>query len=295
MGKSLRQILLATLVLTFIFGTVFVNANSVTINQTINLAPLENTTADGRVIWEQGVIEAKGMGIAPPNAVNAAQGKALARRAAVLDAQRNLLEQIKGVQISSDTSMNEYIIQSDVVRSSVRGMVNGAVVVRDVDRMNIDGTYIVIMQMPLHGNDGLSAVAFNAVRPVQIQPFPQPAPTPRPVVVENYTGLVIVAKNMGLKGAFSPRVYNESGEIIYGNKFIDPDFAISQGMVEYSTLNIASSGNSRAGSKPLIINAIKIADHGFNLVISNADAQKVLAAQAQSGFMKDCKVVFAKN
>jgi len=294
MRKSFRQILLVALVLAFISGAVFVNAANVNImvNQTA-LTPLENTEETGRVLWEQGVIEARGMGIAPPNAVSPAQAKALARRAAVLDAQRNMLEQTQGVQVSAETKMVDFMA-SDVVRSSVSGMIKGAIVVRDLDKVAEDGTYVVVMRMNLYGNNGLSSVVFPEIKPAQIQPFPQPAPSSRPVFKESYTGLVIVAANMGLRPAFSPRVYDQSGNIIYGNKYIDPDFAINQGMVEYSSLSAVSSGNSRAGSKPLVINAIRVTDHNFNLVISDEDAQKVLAAQAQSGFLKKCAVVFVR-
>lgn len=55
--------------------------------------------ADG-VNWEEGTIVATGMGIAPPDTVNIAQAKALARRAAVVDAYRQMAETISGVQVT---------------------------------------------------------------------------------------------------------------------------------------------------------------------------------------------------
>jgi len=293
MGKSFRQILLAALVLTFICGTAFANTSvNITVSQT-TLTSLKNTEEKGRVVWEEGVVLAKGMSVANPNMIPA-QAKALARRGAIVDAQRNMLEQVEGVQISAETTMVDFMT-NDIVKSRVSGMVKGAIVIEDIDNIAVDGTYSVIMKMNLHGgNTSLSSVVFSEIKPAQIQPFPQPAPGYRPAA-ESYTGLVIVAKNKGLQGSFSPRVYDESGTIIYGDKYINPEFAISEGMVSYSSLDIAKSGNSRAGSRPLIIDATSLKDHNFNVVISNADAQKVLAAQAQSGFMKECKVVFVKS
>jgi len=288
MKKSFGKILVLALVLTFISGAALANVANVNIS-------IDVTGKDGRgPIWEQGVIEAGGMGIVPPTAVNRAQGKALARRAAIMDAQRNLLEQTQGVQVSAESRMVDYMA-NDVVRTTVSGMVKGARVVLEEDRTAIDDTFIVVMQMNMYGSSGLSSVVFGTVvKPAQIQPFP---PTSyRPAVSENYTGLIIVAKGMNLQPAFSPRVYDESGNIIYGNQYIDPDFAISQGMVDYSPLNVALSGSSRVGAKPLVINAIKATDHSYNLVISNEDAQKALAANVQSGgFLKRCAVVFARN
>jgi len=288
MRKSFRQILLAALVLTFICGTAFANTS-------VNIS-IDITGENGRgILWDQGVVEAGGMGVVPPNAVNPAQGKAMARRAAIVDAQRNLLEATKGVQVNSETTVRESITTSDVIRTRVEGLVKGARIVVEQDRVATEGTYVVIMQMSMYGSGNLAeTVVFGTIKPAQIQPFPQPAPSYRPAA-ESYTGLVIVAKNKGLQGSFSPRVYDESGTIIYGDKYIKPDFAISEGMVSYTSLDVARSGNSRAGSRPLIIDATELRDHNFNVVISNADAQKVLAAQAQSGFMRECKVVFVKS
>jgi len=293
MKKSFWQILVLALALTFIFGAAF--ANVTTVNVTINQIPLEDTGEKGRVVWEQSdnsVIEAMGIGIVPPYAVNATQGMALAKRGATMDAQRNLLEQIQGVQVSAESTMVNFMV-NDVVKTRVQGMVKGAKIVREFSKP--DGSYIVIMQMNMYGPDSLAAVVFNSGKPTPVQPFPQPAPSYRPAFSEGYTGLIIVAKNMGLQSTFSPRVYDESGNIIYGNKYIDPDFAINNGMVDYYRSLDAVRGNSRAGANPLVINATRVTDHNFNVVISNEDAQKVLAAHAQSGFMKKCAVVFVRN
>ncbi|MDR1702050.1 MAG: hypothetical protein LBR56_04685 [Sporomusaceae bacterium] len=120
-------------------------------------------------------------------------------------------------------------------------------------------------------------------------------PLPDATSSENYTGVVIVAKDMGLKPTFSPLIYDEAGNIVYGDKNIDPDFAIKQGMVEYNSLEVALSGNSRAGAKPLVVNALKVSDNNYSPVISNDDAQKIAAANAQNEFLAKCAVVFARE
>jgi len=293
MRKSLRQILVAALVLTFICGAVFANVATVRVEVNVfdqNLPPLEMQGA--RINWAEGVIEALGEGYAPDSVdANSNRGQSLARRAAILDAQRQLLETIKGVNVTSTSTVDMMQLTDDSIRTSVSGMVRGASVEKNYPKSGPGGGYAVLMQIKMYGPDGLAGVV---LKPAQIQPIPQPEPGYRPA--SNYTGLVIVVgQNMGLKGAFSPRVYNERGDIIYGDKFIDPNQVISTGMVEYRTLNDVNRGNSRAGNNPLIVNATKVADHNFNVVISNADAQMVLAAQAQSGFMQKCAVVFARN
>ena len=75
------------------------------------------------VEWGQTYVEATGMAVAPNN-TKGAQAKALARRGAIVDLQRNLLESIGGVQIDSRTTMNDFMAE-DRVRSEVHGLIQG--------------------------------------------------------------------------------------------------------------------------------------------------------------------------
>ena len=54
------------------------------------------------------------------------QALMMARRAAQVDAQRNLAEQIRGVKITGGTTMEEYEISSDIVATRVKGFLRGA-------------------------------------------------------------------------------------------------------------------------------------------------------------------------
>ena len=47
--------------------------------------------------WEDGYITVEGYGVAPANARTAGQARAMARRAAQLDAYRNIAEAVQGV------------------------------------------------------------------------------------------------------------------------------------------------------------------------------------------------------
>ena len=71
--------------------------------------------------WGQNYVEATGMAVAPTN-VKGAQAKALARRGAMIDLQRNMLEFIGGVQIDSRTTMDDFMAE-DRVRSEVHGFI----------------------------------------------------------------------------------------------------------------------------------------------------------------------------
>lgn len=279
-------------------------AASTNVNVTINniLTPIEESGQSGRVGWENGIVEAVGTGFAPTNARSIAQGTALARRAAILDAQRNLLEAIQGVQVDSETTIRNLEITSDVVQTKVSGLLKGAKIVRQ--QAMPDGSYQVVMSINLYGNDSLASIALNAVKNEQpVEEFPAPAPSYVPPVTHNdtaslYTGVIIDARGLGLESTFSPRVYDESNTIVYGNKYIDVNYAISQGMVDYAItpemVQAAENGQSRAGSHPLVIKALRVVDNDCNVVISTEDANAMLAYNQNAGFLKKCAVVFER-
>lgn len=74
-------------------------ANNTNVNiLVVNNAPgatQEVANGNGQINWENDTVEAIGTGVPPANAKNPAQAKGLARRAAIVDAQRNLLESVK--------------------------------------------------------------------------------------------------------------------------------------------------------------------------------------------------------
>ncbi len=54
------------------------------------------------------------------------QARLMAERAAEVDAQRRLLEQIKGLRLTSDTLVRDFVAESDEIRTSASGIVIGA-------------------------------------------------------------------------------------------------------------------------------------------------------------------------
>jgi hypothetical protein len=76
---------------------------------------------------ESDLITASGFGTTDLSIIKIkAQATMMARRAAIVDAQRNLSEQIKGVRLTGGTTMEEYEISSDIVATRVKSLLTGA-------------------------------------------------------------------------------------------------------------------------------------------------------------------------
>jgi len=104
----------------------------------------------GFINWSNGWIYATGMSACNPKFPAGAQRAGLILGARK-DAQRKLLEIVKGVTINSETVVEDYLSVSDVIRTEVHGMIRGAVMIgRPV--MKPDCTAEVTMAMPIYPN-----------------------------------------------------------------------------------------------------------------------------------------------
>lgn len=250
--------------------------------------------------WEQGTITAEGFGT-PPAGAYGSKASIMARRAAIVDAQRNLAEQVSGVQVDAETTVENFVISSDLVKTKVSALIKGAMVVEE--QMMPDGAYRVVMSMPMYGSQGLASAIMPAIRD-------NTPPTPPPPVISatittqiqmggTYTGVIVDAGGMGLKPSFSPVIYDTNGRAIYGVSNINYDQAISQGMVGYSASVSAAQTLPRVGATPLVIKAVQVrggnnSTNPVNVVVSVDDGDRILAANQQSQMLMNGAVVFVR-
>lgn len=103
-------------------------------------------TAAGGVNWSQGVVFAHGYGTARDN-LQEGQKRIMARRAAIVDGQRNLLEITKGVRITSELD-TAGAMRNPTIATRVEGIIRGAVPIREHYQNSV---YTVTMAMPLAG------------------------------------------------------------------------------------------------------------------------------------------------
>ena len=126
----------------------------VTENQKVeqNALLLPISSIDG-VDWAGGKIRAVGVGVPPQNVTNETVRREMTKRAALADAQRNLLRTVEQIRIDGDKNVKTVMSSPNIARK-VEGFLKGYTLVSE--RTLEDGKVEVVLELPLNGPAGLS-------------------------------------------------------------------------------------------------------------------------------------------
>ncbi len=271
--------------------------------------------AGGSVDWTNQMIRATGIGAPNPNMPLAAQ-RAGAIKAAESDALRNLIATVKGVNLTSETLVENAMLTSDVITTKVSGAIRGY---RKVDTRYLStGDVEVEIEVPMTGImlDALLPMTFGGgtlmtgfVCPTCGQPWPAGKPIPPELQAAaqqqggmnmgtatgggTFTGLVIDARGLGLRPAMAPKVIDEQGDEVYGSRFVSREYAVDIGMVGYEKDINRARSNERVTDNPLIVKGLKVSGpNKTDVVLSADDAARIHNAAANMNFLQHCKVMF---
>lgn len=97
---------------------------------------------------QNAVFSAVGEGIAPMNTISPAQALALAKRAAMADAYRNLAAKLYGVKINSKDTVKDAMLKNSSITSQVEGLVKNAAITNEYFQ---NGLYKVELELEMSG------------------------------------------------------------------------------------------------------------------------------------------------
>lgn len=237
--------------------------------------------AHGEVNWSTKTITATGSGAANTKDASVAVARLNAERAAKLDALRNVLETLQGVQVNGKRSVADMMSNGEI-RSKVQGLAQGFKVVDT--RYYSDGSVDVVVQMPIDQN--LTSTLFSGV------PASKKARKPSTGGTAEATGLVINAKGLGLLPSMAPRVVDESGNEVYSAALVSDEGLAQGGIAGYAKDVGAATADGRVGAKPAVLKALRLAERSqTDVVIANADAAKLRAPDTDLSFLSEGRVI----
>jgi hypothetical protein len=253
----------------------------------------------GSINWADGVFQSTGVG-SPPEKKSA--GDELERIKAFNSSKtaaiKNMLALVMATRVDAHSSVRDIASRNDRVMAKVENLINAAKV-RTQEYLS-DGTVQVTLQMNIYGGfaqlilpEGIKQI--ETIKTVSNGKGSSPAsdPVSPPVnATECYTGLVVDARGTQALPALVPVIVDENGKEVYGPAFVSREFAVQQGLGRYMIDIQAALKSPAAGSNPLLVRGLRA--EGIDrsrVVLSNADASRLLSMSENLSFLKKCRVV----
>jgi len=270
---------------------------------------VETISDHGYVNWSAGVVTAQGQGAAPEKYYGTPQARSMALRAAQLDAYRNLFEVTKAVRIDSAATVGELMTRDETIEAQVKEMVRSAEIVKK--EYLSDGAVRVTVNLSLYGGFAQLVLPKDVKQLPEIKTIasdqavsdedettgePEEVTTPNDRTLNHEsrvcTGLVIDARGLTGRPAMSPKIFDESGQEVYGSAYVSREFAVNHGMTGYTKDVTAAKEDSRVADGPFAVKGLgpKVPG-GSDFIISNSDAAKIRSSSENLSLLRQCRVL----
>ncbi|MBC8216016.1 MAG: hypothetical protein H8E64_05855 [Candidatus Marinimicrobia bacterium] len=248
-----------------------------------------DTFEKGAINYSDRTISAVGIGFIPENVINAGQARRSALRIAKQDALRNLIEIVNGVVVNSETTISGAMFD-DVIRSQVKGAIRGAYQVGEptyLSDTSLEVTYEVKMS-------GISEILI-APATVNISEGASTVPqssTVASTTTSSITGIILDATGLGCRPAMSPKILDQSENVLYGPGDYSREYAVMNGVVGYSKSLESAAADQRVKGNPLVIKAVAVSGtNKTDVIVGNKDVSALRSAESSYGVLKDCRVI----
>lgn len=239
-----------------------------------------------------------------------------------------LLETVKEVKVDAESTTRNFINENRTVQTRVSGLIKNATVAEL--RQASDGSYQIMMSMPMTGSEGLTAsllptqmirvqqaktvthATHAPLNPPQTSTpsvpsagqsaatFPQATPgvssgdAPATLAPKPaiYTGLIVDARGLNPSPAAFPKLISQAGDVLYDLTIVDPNAATERGMCDYKKSLDVARQQPRTGLNPLVVKAV--ATSGTNktdLILDDETAKQVKSAETGAGFLRNAQVI----
>lgn len=255
--------------------------------------PAEPVVHNG-IDWANRTITATGIGAPNPDAPNMAVKRAGAINAAKMYAVRDMIATLKGMYVSSESTVENYMTTSDVVKTQVEGIAKAFRMVGKPKYFE-DGSVEVTVEMSINGD--LSDLVLGEEKFDSNAPVAKEADYKLSDLVPGvYTGLIVDCRAVQLRPALSPKIFDKAGSEVYGSAKVSKDFAVQQGMMGYLKDVEKAKQNSRVVGNPMVINAIGVkGSNKTDIIISDEDAAKIKELSSKLNFLQECRVIAIIN
>jgi len=248
--------------------------------------------ATGSIDWSNGVVEAIGVGVPPRNIANQVQARALAVQEARLGAVRNLFKTIRMLRIDNDHLAKDMVLKHGFLYDRLKKLVLHAAEIETFflppDRVRI------IFTVKIRGG------VANILLPDSIQEIEhikggvvdKKADSTESRKKKAFTGLIVDCRGLKVTPALVPHILDEEGNEIYGPSVVTRRDAVRKGVAGDERKIHDALHDPRIGANPLVVKAVRASGrNSCDIVVSDADAARIVAAPENLGFLRCADVI----
>ncbi len=236
---------------------------------------VEETLPGGEIDWSGNTVRATGTGVLDPNNSNIAQARLMAERAAVVVAQRNLLETVQGVRVNSETRVENFMTDYDVIYTRVEGVVKNARQIGPSRYDSLAGIVEVELEMEIHSPQGLSGALAAALETPEALTAPMSAQTKD--FLEQYSAIVFDGSLAGLQPSMYPKIYDANGNLLLDTS----EYSAYLGSAGQTAMQFVSDldqilSQPVFSQSPLVVNVQQIAGQfGTDIVLGQQESDSL--------------------
>jgi hypothetical protein len=257
---------------------------------------------------DTGLLVAQGFGTADGERFKGARAKMLARRAAITDGRRNLLETVEGVRITSGTTVKDFVVEKDEIGTRVKGMLRGSFVISEKVYED-SGSWVAEVEMALCMSGGpkqceRKPTLAQLMQPELEAPAPEAMFSPAPEALNTAvavntpdaatpsTGLIVDASAENFSPMLDVRMRTQDGKELYGPGHVK---AGTDWLHWARSVASARDLTDIVGASPLVVTVDSLGQSG-ELVVGQDSAIEVFQKNLKGGdFLKQGKVIFVVN
>ncbi len=257
----------------------------------------------GSIDWCAGAFLSSGVGLPPTRkSADSDADREKAFNSSKTQAIKNMVALVMTTRIDADSSVRDIASKNDHVMAKVESLINASKVIKQ--EYLSDGTIEIQLRMNMYGGFAQLILPkkieqIETIKTVSVgerDSSGSDSVSPPDEVANNFTGLVVDAIGTQALPTMVPMILNENGKQVYGPAFVSREFAVQQGLCRYMTNTESAVKSQTMGSNPLLVKGLRAegADRS-TVVISNADAARLLSMSENLSFLKQGRVIIVTD
>lgn len=236
---------------------------------------VEESVPGGEIDWSGNTVRATGTGVLDTGNPNMAQARLMAERAAVVVAQRNLLETVQGIRVDSETRVENFMTDYDIIYTRVEGIVRNARQVGPAMYDSAAGIVEVELEMEIHSPQGLSGALSSVLGNPETSAVSMSPQTRE--FLNQYSALVFDGSQAGLQPSMYPRIYDANGNLLLDTR----DYASYLGSGGQTAMQFISDLDQilslpAFAQSPLVLQVRQVTGQfGTDIVLGEADSGRL--------------------